>query len=155
MSAELIALFVFMLISTGLVIALFVNRRDAVKDKELTEREIELLEKQNTSTEATADRTSEQNTELVKSNSDLTHRNTQLQEENIDLITLNEEYTKFVKQIHAVLSEDIGFLQGELAQKLSVNIPEVATLYQGLERLKEDITVINNIVEESERVKNE
>jgi len=155
MSAELIALFIFAVVSIGLATVLFVNRRDAAKDKESAEKEIALLEKQNANSEATADRTSEQNTELTKSNSDLTQRNTQLQEENIDLITLNEEYTKFVKQVYAVLNEDIGFLQGELAQKLSLDIPEVAVLHQGLQRLKEDITAISNIVEESERLKNE
>jgi archaellum component FlaC len=156
MNAELIVILILMIgTSIGLGVALIVSRRDSASDKKQTGKEIRLLEKQGANLEAIADRTQEQNTELTKANSDLIQRNTFLQEENIDLITLNEEYTKFVTQVYAVLSEDIGFLQGELAQKLSLDIPEVRTLHQGLQRLKEDITAINDIVKESERVRNE
>lgn len=97
----------------------------------------------------------EQNKELNKLNSEMQTTKTKLQEENYDLLTLNNQYSKFIVDVYDVLSEDVDFLKGELTQKLSLEIPEVRSLYNGLVSLVENINSIKVIVEESERIKNE
>ena len=50
-----------------------------------------------------------------------------------------KEYEDFISKISSILEEDIDFLRGSLAQKLSMDIPEVQDLYRGLTRLQTDI----------------
>ena len=97
----------------------------------------------------------EQNIKLTSLNVDFNRENSELKDSNYDLATLNEEYSLFIKRVHTVLDEDVGFLQGELAQKLSLDIPEVRSLNLGLQRLRDDMSGIKDVVEEFERIKDE
>lgn len=50
-----------------------------------------------------------------------------------------KEYEDFIAKITSILDDDIEFMRGSMAQKLSMDIPEVQDLYRGLTRLQTDI----------------
>lgn len=65
------------------------------------------------------------------------------------------EYEDFISKISSILEEDIDFMRGSLAQKLSMDIPEVQDLYRGLNRLRDDITKVKEAALRMETKKNE
>lgn len=97
----------------------------------------------------------ETNKKLVQESVQLQQRVVQLEEENNDYSTVMNLYDTFMENIYSVMNEDVEFLRGTLAQKLSLDIPEVREMFVGLTKFSDDLTRIREAIQEIQTTKNE